>query len=135
MYEIFEKLLQLNGIKSYKVAKDTGISQTTFSDWKRGRSTPKSDNMKKIADYFNVTVDYLMTGEESDIIEETIANPKFGRDIADDLKAIMGDINSTVETPLYFNGKKVDRKSLAMLLLNLENTMKQMEIMQEKDKK
>lgn len=62
MYEIFEKLLQEKGITSYKVAKATGISQTTFSDWKRGRSTPKTDNMQKIADYLGVTLDYLNTG-------------------------------------------------------------------------
>lgn len=66
MYEIFEQLLQDFGITAYKVAKDTGITQSTLSDWKRGRSTPKTDNMKKLADYFNVSVDYLMTGKEKE---------------------------------------------------------------------
>lgn len=65
MYDIFEQLLQERGITAYKVSKETGVTQSTLSDWKRGRSTPKTDNMKKIADYFGVTVDYLMTGEES----------------------------------------------------------------------
>lgn len=64
MYDIFEQLLQERGITSYKVSKDTGVTQSTLSDWKRGRSTPKTDNMKKIADYFGVTIDYLMTGED-----------------------------------------------------------------------
>lgn len=66
MYEIFEQLLQSFGVTAYKVAKETGVTQSTLSDWKRGRSTPKADNMKKIADYFNVSVDYLMTGEEKE---------------------------------------------------------------------
>lgn len=65
MYDIFEQLLQERGITAYKVSKETGVTQSTLSDWKRGRSTPKTDNMKKIADYLGVTVDYLMTGEES----------------------------------------------------------------------
>lgn len=64
MYEIFSKLLQKYGITPYKVSKETGISQSTLSDWKRGISTPKTDNMKKIADYFGVSVEYLMTGKE-----------------------------------------------------------------------
>lgn len=64
MYEIFSKLLQKYGVTPYKVSKETGISQSTLSDWKRGISTPKTDNMKKIADYFGVSVEYLMTGEE-----------------------------------------------------------------------
>lgn len=64
MYEIFSELLQKYGVTPYKVSKETGVSQSTLSDWKRGISTPKTDNMKKIADYFGVSVEYLMTGEE-----------------------------------------------------------------------
>ena len=67
MYEIFEQLLQKYGVSAYKVAKATGVTQSTLSDWKRGRSTPKTENMKKLADYFGVSIDYLMTGEETDI--------------------------------------------------------------------
>ena len=64
MYEIFAQLLEKYNVTPYKVSKETGVAQTTLSDWKRGRSTPKSDNMKKIADYFGVTVDYLMAGHD-----------------------------------------------------------------------
>lgn len=69
MYEVFSKLLQIYGVTPYKVSKETGISQSTLSDWKKGKITPKSDTMKKIADYFGVSVDYLMTGTER---EETV---------------------------------------------------------------
>lgn len=61
----FSKLLNERGVTAYKVSKETGVTQSTLSDWKRGRSTPKTDNMKKIADYFGVSIDYLMTGKES----------------------------------------------------------------------
>ena len=54
MYEIFEQLLQRYGITAYKVSKETGVTQSTLSDWKRGRSTPKTENMKKLADYFGL---------------------------------------------------------------------------------
>lgn len=62
MYEIFVELLQKYGVSAYKVSKATGISQTTFSNWKSGRSTPKIESLQKIADYFGVTIDYLTTG-------------------------------------------------------------------------
>lgn len=65
MYEIFAQLLEKYNMTPYKVSKETGIAQTTLSDWKRGRSTPKQDKLQKIADYFGVTVDYLMTGKEN----------------------------------------------------------------------
>lgn len=64
MYEVFELLLNKYGVTPYKVSKETGISTATLSDWKNGRSTPKQDKLKKIADYFGVSLDYLMTGKE-----------------------------------------------------------------------
>lgn len=59
MYERFAQLLQENGVTPYRIAKDTGITQATLSDWKKGRSTPKQDKMQKIADYFNVSIEWL----------------------------------------------------------------------------
>lgn len=64
MYSIFEQLLQKYGVSTYRVSKETGIAQSVFSSWKNGISTPKQDKLKKIADYFAVSVEYLMTGEE-----------------------------------------------------------------------
>lgn len=64
MYSKFEKLLKARGITAYKVAKDLGFNNTLFSDWKSGKSKPKVDKLKKIADYFGVSIDYLITEEE-----------------------------------------------------------------------
>lgn len=60
MYDVFEQLLRENKITTYKISKDTGISQTVFSNWKSGRNTPKQYKLKIIADYFVVTIEYLM---------------------------------------------------------------------------
>lgn len=68
MYEIFEKLLKERGIKTADVVRATGLSSTFFSEWKKGKSkSPKPENLQKIADYFGVTVDYLMTGKDSQV--------------------------------------------------------------------
>lgn len=66
MYSIFEELLQKHGVSTYKVSKETGIAQSVFSSWKNGISTPKQDKMQKIADYFNISVEYLTTGKEKE---------------------------------------------------------------------
>lgn len=63
MYRIFEQLMREKGVTAYRVYKETGISQTTLSDWKRGLYTPKQDKLQKIADYFDVSLEYLMTGQ------------------------------------------------------------------------
>lgn len=60
MYDKFRQLLVEKGITPYKVAKETGISQVTLSDWKHGRSKPKVDKLVKIADFLNVPLEKLL---------------------------------------------------------------------------
>ena len=66
MYEIYCRLRDSKGVKDADVAKATGITKSTFSDWKNGRSRPKDEKLLKIAEYFEVTLDYLRTGEALD---------------------------------------------------------------------
>lgn len=67
MYEIYCKLRDDRGLKDSDVSKATGITKSTFSDWKNGRSKPKDEKLLKIAEFFNVTLDYLRTGENSSL--------------------------------------------------------------------
>ena len=43
---------------------DTGIMKSTFTDWERGRSKPKTEKLKILADYFGVSVDYFLEQSE-----------------------------------------------------------------------
>ncbi len=63
-YKNFEDLLLANGTTVYRVSKETGIPASTFSDWKTGRSTPKAEKLKKIARFFDVSLEYLLDGSE-----------------------------------------------------------------------
>jgi transcriptional regulator with XRE-family HTH domain len=78
MYDIFDKLVKLNNINANKVSKDTGIPYSTFSDWKAGRSTPKYEKLKKIAEYLNVSVEYL-NGEEPEEKQQYYLNDETAR--------------------------------------------------------
>ena len=71
MYEVYQRLLDKKGLKNADVARATGISNMTLSDWKRGKSVPKSDKMRKIAEYLNTSVNYLMTGNKKEFTVET----------------------------------------------------------------
>ena len=74
MYEIYCKLRDDRGMKDADVARETGITKSTFSDWKNGRSKPKDEKIKKIADLFGVSVEYLRTGEEDNNTEKYYIN-------------------------------------------------------------
>lgn len=70
MYEIYQRLLDEKGLKNADVARATGISNMTLSDWKRGKTRPKADKIEKIASFLGVTVDYLVRGEEANAIAD-----------------------------------------------------------------
>lgn len=84
MYEVYCKLRDLRGVKDADVVRATGITKSTFSDWKSGRSEPKKEKLQKIADFFDVSLEYLMTGEEQNgyyLNEETA---KFAQEMFED---------------------------------------------------
>lgn len=116
MYEIFEQLLRINKVTPYKVAKETGIATSTLTDWKKGRSTPKQDKLQKIADFFGVTMDYLMGTEEKDYY------------LNDDTIKIAQEIFENKELRMLFNaGKNANPEDLKMvhdLLLHLKRKEK-----------
>ena len=64
MYYIFVEVLQRNGVSTYQVSKATGIAQSVFSSWESGIGRPKADRLKRIADYFGVSTDYLLGWDE-----------------------------------------------------------------------
>lgn len=64
MWEIFEKLCAEMGVTPYKVAKDTGITQSTIYNWKTRNNLIGVERGQKIADYFGVSLEYLMTGKD-----------------------------------------------------------------------
>ena len=83
MYEIFEQLLQKYNITAYKFCKETGISQSTISTWKSKKNLVSPEIGKKVADYFGVSLDYLMTGKEEAEEKNFAAKSKVEKIIVD----------------------------------------------------
>lgn len=127
MYSIFEQLLQKHGVSTYRVSKDTGIAQSVFSSWKNGISTPKQDKMKKIADYFGVTVDYLMTGKDEKPPEPQLT-PRDKRDIAKDLESIMQKLSDKENGPASYDGQDLSPESMDLFKEELEIALKRLKI-------
>ncbi len=64
-YDIFSQLMDGKKVRMKDVARATGVAYTSLTDWKSGRSQPKIDKIQKLADYFGVTADYILTGNRS----------------------------------------------------------------------
>ena len=53
-------VMQSRNISAYKLSKDTGISDRLIGYWKNGDKLPVSDNLLKLAEYLDVSTDYLL---------------------------------------------------------------------------
>lgn len=69
--KIFELILR-NGMTQKEFSEETGISQSTISDWKRKGTNPSADKILKICEVLKVTP-YELLGENE--TERNARNP------------------------------------------------------------
>lgn len=72
MYDRYVELLNEKGVKNIDVSRATGIPASTFSDWKKGKSSPKYDKIQKIAEYFGVEPEWLSGASDFKTKEEML---------------------------------------------------------------
>ena len=63
-FDRFEDLCKQKGVSKQRACIDCGLSRTAWNKWKAG-AIPNGDAVQSLADYFGVTTDYLLTGEET----------------------------------------------------------------------
>lgn len=77
--ENIKYLRSTKGISQQKLADKLGVSRSTIAMWETGQSQPDHDMLKKLAELFSVSVDYLL-GRSSNPIESknSISVPVLG---------------------------------------------------------
>jgi transcriptional regulator with XRE-family HTH domain len=103
--ERIQNLCKQNGVSMNKVETDLGFGKGYIS--KLGKSIPNATKIKQIAEYFHVSVDYLMSGEEALELNDSTFTAKDERDIAKDLERIMGKLSSGEDGPASFEGTDI----------------------------
>jgi transcriptional regulator with XRE-family HTH domain len=79
-------LLQRHGMTAAQLSKLTGVSKSSLSDWNAGRPPRSLEQLKKVCDALDVTVDEILF---KSVTEESSKSPKLSN--ADALGALMGD--------------------------------------------
>lgn len=64
-FDRISDLIKKNSMTQADLSRATGISTGLISQWKKRMQSPSVDKLKIIADYFGVSVDYLLSGEDS----------------------------------------------------------------------
>lgn len=100
-YDRYIELCEKNNKKPYAVAKELGLSNSNVAQWKKG-STPRKEVVQRIAEYFNVSVAYLLTGEAQK------EKPPGEGELTKDQKEIMDKLKKLDEKSLEKISKLID---------------------------
>ena len=95
--------------------------------WKQGKWNFKQDKLQKIADYFGVTVDYLITGKE-EMPSKPKLTPKDEKDITKDIESIMKKLSDKENGPASFDGEDLSLESMELFKEELEFALKRLKI-------
>ncbi len=114
MFERIESLCKSKGINITQLCRETGVNRGNLSDLKMGRQKGLSvKNADKIAEYFGVSVKYLLTGEqktstegERQVTEEDIKFALFGGD-GEITDAMYREVRSFAD---YVKQREADKK-------------------------
>lgn len=64
-FDIFYDLCKKKGVSCKRAAEDIGLSNSITTKWKKTGATPGGDTLNRIANYFDVSTDYLL-GKETE---------------------------------------------------------------------
>lgn len=123
-YDVYCELCKDHGLTPSGAAKEIGFSKGTVSTWKNRGTTPASELLNKIAEFFNVSTDYLL--EKEDVADEidTPSTEESNKPVHHDLNpdeikfALFGTTEIT-------DGVMEDVMRYARFLQEQENTHKQ----------
>ena len=92
IYENIKRLCEERGITVHRAEVEAGLPNCTIPKWVK--SSPTIENLKKVADYLGVGVDYLLEehNEIADSQSEEIDNLKTIRDLLLEIKALKADV-------------------------------------------
>lgn len=90
------------------------IRRSTYGEYERGKILPPMDKMKILAEYFNVSVDYLIGNVENKETEQI--------DISENLKKAL--LHLKKDHDLLFNGTPLNNEAREILISSLENGLK-----------
>ncbi|MCO4577952.1 putative transcriptional regulator [Streptococcus infantarius subsp. infantarius] len=113
MFSTFEKIKELakrRGISLQRVAEDLGFSVNYLYTLKEKK--PKSDRLQEIADYFNVSTDYLLGRTD---------NPRIAKDNDNSMTI---DLKKDAEETFFFDGHELNDEDIDLITSILETRIK-----------
>lgn len=121
LYKRLAALCDERGISGYRMCKDVGIQPSIMTDLKMGRrSSVKAETADRIANYFGVSVGYLLGNEQKEIpvTDSDGFTEADRRDIASELEKLMDEM--TQNGDLMFDGEPATKEAMDSLRSAME---------------
>ena len=118
-YETIKDLCKQHSIAVTALEKELGFGRGSIGKLRNGQTS--AERLQKIADYFNVSTDYLLTGIDDDGL--TI---KDNRDIAKDMESIRTKLLNGADGPLSYDGEPIPEEDAELLLGQIELMMRRL---------
>lgn len=113
IYETIKILSGKKGLSINQLEKTLGLSKGSLCRIDTNR--PSVDRLQKIADFFEVSLDYLMTGKEQPEKGVPGLTTRDKRDIAKDLDRLMEEIANDTDGPLFYNDQPIPKNKIDLL--------------------
>ena len=108
VFDRIKELSEKRGISVQKAATEIGFSENLFYQWKT--SSPKSDRLQKVADYFNVSTDYLLGRTESEVNKNSSIKQT-------------DDLDEMLDNAMSYEGKKLTEIDRAAIRAYIEGRL------------
>ena len=122
LYENVRETAKEKGYSINRLEKELGFARSYIGKFKT--ITPSIDKIQKIADFLDVTTDYLMSGDKA----ENNLTARDNRDIAKDLDSIMAKLSSKEGGPVSYNGENLSDESMDLFKEELEIALKRLKL-------
>lgn len=105
-----------NGISLKKLGEIVGVAESTMSLYENEKRQPDYDTLNKLADYFNVTTDYLLGREE-----KTTLTTKDKKEITEILESTRQQLLS--QEGLMFDGEPASEEDVQKIIMAMQMGM------------
>lgn len=125
-YETIIQLCKDKGIAPTALEKELGFGRGSIGKLKTGDTS--SNRLQKIADYFGVSLDYLITGKNGVKENQNFISPKDERDISKDVERIMQKLIGGEDGPASYDGEILSDESAELFKEELEIALRRLKL-------
>lgn len=122
--ELVKKICKERNIPISRLERDCGFANGYIRKLKEGKFP--SDRLLTLANYLDVTVDYLINEEESQQIDKYALNDIDNKDISKDMEAIRKKLTSKSDGPASFDGEDIEEAEVELVLDSIEMMLKRL---------